>query len=75
MTITVKMQSQIQTIKADNIFNEVQMTTPNYIFINSKVILQHRNVLNTLCLKKKQDTKLLPVTSPNVNRFSKFFHS
>lgn len=47
MTITVKMQSQIQTIKADNIFNEVQMTTPNYIFINSKVILQHRNVLNT----------------------------
>ena len=28
----------------------------------------------TLCLKKKQDTKLLPITSPNVNRFSKFFH-
>ena len=27
----------------------------------------------TLCLKK-QDTKLLPITSPNVNRFSKFFH-
>jgi len=24
--------------------------------------------------QKKQDTKLLPVTSPNVNRFSKFFH-
>jgi len=23
---------------------------------------------------KKQDTKLLPITSPNVNRFSKFFH-
>ena len=23
--------------------------------------------------KKKQDTKLLPITSPNVNRFSKFF--
>jgi len=30
-------------------------------------------VFYTLCLKK-QDTKLLPITSPNVNRFSKFFH-
>jgi len=28
----------------------------------------------TLCLRKKQDTKLLPITSRNVNRFSKFFH-
>jgi len=27
----------------------------------------------TLCLKK-QDTKLLPITSPNFNLFSKFFH-
>ena len=25
------------------------------------------------CVSKKQDTKLLPITSPNVNRFSKFF--
>ena len=25
-------------------------------------------------VSKKQDTKLLPITSPNVNRFSKFFH-
>jgi len=24
--------------------------------------------------QKKQDTKLLPVTFPNVNRFSNFFH-
>ena len=24
--------------------------------------------------QKKQDTKLLPITFPNVNRFSKFFH-
>jgi len=30
---------------------------------------------STLCLRKKQDTKLLPITSRNVNRFSKFFHS
>ena len=26
------------------------------------------------CVSKKQDTKLLPITSPNGNRFSKFFH-
>jgi len=26
------------------------------------------------CVSKKQDTKLLPITSPNVNRFSKFYH-
>jgi len=24
--------------------------------------------------QKKQDSKLLPITSPNVKRFSKFFH-
>ena len=27
----------------------------------------------TLWVRKKQDTKLLPITSPNVNRFSFFF--
>jgi len=27
----------------------------------------------TLWVRKKQDTKLLPITSPNVNRFSEFF--
>ena len=31
-------------------------------------------VLYIHCVSKKQDTKLLPITSPNVNRFSKFFH-
>jgi len=38
--------------------------------------VQHSNATNTttLCLKKKQDTKLLPITSPNVNLFSQFFH-
>ena len=30
--------------------------------------------ISTLCLRKKQDTELSPITSPNVNRFSKFFH-
>jgi len=37
------------------------------------------NMTRVVCIytvsQKKQDTKLLPVTSPNVNRFSKFFHS
>jgi len=31
-------------------------------------------LIYTVSQKKKQDTKLLPITSPNVNRFSKFFH-
>ena len=41
-----------------------------------EVYLPCQNTTNTytLCLRKKQDTKLLPITSPNVNRFSKFFH-
>jgi len=29
---------------------------------------------STLWVKKKQDTKLLSITSPNVDQFSKFFH-
>jgi len=31
----------------------------------------------SMCLhreSKKQDTKLLPITSPNINQFSTFFH-
>jgi len=35
-------------------------------------IAAHKIVLH--CVSKKQDTKLLLITSPNVNRFSKFFH-
>ena len=39
-------------------------------------------VLSILCFafllytvsQKKQDSNILPITSPNVNRFSKFFH-
>ena len=30
--------------------------------------------LNYTVSQKKQDTKLLPITSPTVNRFSKLFH-
>jgi len=43
---------------------EVEKRNNHFSFMNE----------STLCLKKKQDTKLLPITSPNVNRFSKFFH-
>ena len=32
-----------------------------------------RRGIYTQWVNKKQDTKLLPVTSPNVNQFSKFF--
>ena len=37
-------------------------------------LVRSHGVATTLCLRKKQDTKLLPITSRNVNRFSKFFH-
>jgi len=30
--------------------------------------------LTVHCESKKQDTKLLHITSPNINRFSKFFY-
>jgi len=33
----------------------------------------YRGLIDTPWVNKKQDTKLLPITSPNVNRFSKFF--
>jgi len=33
-----------------------------------------KSVIHYTLSQKKQDTKLLPITSPNVNRFSKFFH-
>ena len=39
-----------------------------------KQVLHQLCFVCTLCLRKKQDTKLMPITSPNVNRFSKFFH-
>jgi len=46
------------------------------------VVCYFRDVLNPFIYfiiamyvsQKKQDTKLLPITSPNVNRFSNFFH-
>ena len=31
-------------------------------------------VMSMYTVSQKKDTKLLPITSPNVNRFSKFFH-
>ena len=44
-----------------------------FTFFTFLIVLMYKHQY-TLCLKKKQDTKLLPITSPNVNRFSKFFH-
>ena len=44
------------------------------LFIDEYIAHYNYDSKTTLCLKKKQDTKLLPITSPNVNRFSKFFH-
>ena len=44
----------------------------NYKIFNVRAtVLAFRNIH---CVSKKQDTKLLPITSPNFNRFSKFFH-
>ena len=43
------------------------------IFFNVDVCHRQKIDKYTLCLKK-QDTKLLPITSQNVNRFSKFFY-
>jgi len=40
--------------------------------LNGKTKYAYAN--NAISEQKKQDTKLLPITSPNVNRFSKFFH-
>ena len=45
--------------KHDHLNNDVQSTALHALYTVSQ---------------KKQDTKLLPITSPNVNRFSKFFH-
>jgi len=50
---------------------------PAYIcllYVCPSVRLSVRLAVYLHCVsKKKQDTKLLPITSPNVNRFSKFF--
>jgi len=45
------------------------------IFCYSRIVYALRFKVTTIHREsKKQDTKLLPITSPNVNRFSKFFH-
>jgi len=43
-----------------------------YCFLDKPYVVRACRKLH--CVSKKQDTKLLPITSPNVNRFSKFFH-
>ena len=49
-------------------------TVLEFLVINFSVCLMLLSNCYIHCVSKKQDTKLLPITSPNVNRFSKFFH-
>ena len=53
--------------------NAEQCGKTGVYFLSLKVLACY-NFGTTLCLRKKQDTELLPITSPNVNQFSKFFH-
>ena len=46
---------------------------PTYPFFTFSVVAND-NAPGVHRESKKQDTKLLPITSPNINRFSKFFH-
>jgi len=46
----------------------------SYYFKTNAWILYWRLDFIVHCVSKKEDTKLLPITSPNINRFSKFFH-
>jgi len=52
-------------------WNKFRQLVP--LLTNKDVSLIMRGRLYTVS-QKKQDTKLLPITSLNVNRFSKFFH-
>ena len=45
----------------------------NIVPLNLWNVVHFRIGKNIHCESKKQDTKLLPITSPNINRFSKFF--
>ena len=58
-------------IKTEN--PQPHMQTFDKIKLNKMVMHVHTKTYYTVS-QKKQDTKLLPITSPNVNRFSKFFH-
>ena len=44
--------------------------------LQPRLLKRARPVLHSVYTpsQKKQDTKLLPITAPNVNRFSQFFH-
>ena len=45
------------------------------LFLRFKCPMDCSCMINFIhCVSKKQDTKLLPITSSNVNRFSQFFH-
>jgi len=44
---------------------------PRHSLAHVTATIQHIYTMS----QKNQDTELLPITSPNINRFSKFFHS
>jgi len=47
-----------------------------YCAVNKRlrVPVYYMYISNYTVSQKKQDTKLLPITLPNIGRFSKFFH-
>jgi len=53
------------------------LTSNSLLNFRQSAYCKHHSTETTLLYtvsQKKQDTKLLPITSPNVNRFSKLFH-
>ena len=61
---------------ASFLISQAMMEKSAFYFSNSRFDSMVQCHLATIihCVSKKQDTELLPITSPNVNRFSKFFH-
>jgi len=56
------------------VFTELRLVTDTETGRQTDIHAQGRALAIYTVSQKKQDTKLLPITSPNVNRFSKFFH-
>jgi len=55
-------------------YDGASVMSGNISRVKQKIAGEERRAVYVHCVSKKQDTKLLPITSPNVNRFSKFFH-
>ena len=69
INLFLKAAISIFVISNQNSFRECRLTKlpPCILFEKTKNILIHRE-------SKKQDTKLLAITSPTIIRFSNFFH-